>query len=178
MKLLAFAGSSSKKSINKQLVKYVSTLFEGFEVELLDLNDFEAPLISVDKLDEEGIPQVIQEFSKKIDAADMILLSLAEHNGAYSTAFKNLFDWLSLMKDRSVFQDKPIFLMSTSPGSRGGASVMEIAKNRFPFNGGNIIETFSLPSFGETFEDGKGIINETFKEELLNKIKLILQDLD
>lgn len=178
MKLLAFAGSNSSESINKQLVEYTVEFFKEFEVEILDLNDYEAPLISVDRLAENGIPQKIQDFASKIDEADMILLSLAEHNGAYTTAFKNLFDWLSLMENRTVFQNKPLFLMSTSPGARGGASVMEIAKNRFPFNGGNIIETFSLPSFGETFEKGKGITNETLKEELVNKIKLILQDLD
>lgn len=178
MKLLAFAGSSSKSSINKQLVEHVAEFFDGFEVEILDLNDFEAPLFSVDKLEKDGIPQVIQDFAAKIDSANMILLSLAEHNGAYSTAFKNLFDWLSLMKDRTVFQDKDIFLMSTSPGARGGASVMEIAKNRFPFNGGNVVETFSLPSFGETFEQGKGIINPTLKEEVVNKVKSVLQDIN
>ena len=176
MKILAFAGSSSKNSINKKLVTHVSTLFNESEIILLDLNDFEVAIVSEDRLNESGVPDKIKTLAQHIDDTDLILLSLAEHNGAYSTAFKNVFDWLSLMKDRTVFQDKPIFLMATSPGARGGASVIEIAKNRFPFNGGNIIETFSLPTFYDTFKEDVGITNETLQEELNNKVKIILQD--
>ncbi len=176
MKILAFAGSSSKNSINKKLVTHVSTLFNESEIILLDLNDFEVAIVSEDRLNESGVPDKIKTLAQHIDDTDLILLSLAEHNGAYSTAFKNVFDWLSLMKDRTVFQDKPIFLMATSPGARGGASVIELAKNRFPFNGGNIIETFSLPTFYDTFKEDVGITNETLQEELNNKVKIILQD--
>ena len=56
MKLLAFAASSSKKSINKRLVTYAASLLEGADVEGLDLNDFEMPLFSVDKEEELGHP--------------------------------------------------------------------------------------------------------------------------
>jgi chromate reductase len=41
MKIIAFAGSNSRNSINKKLVTYASTLFTGAQVEILDLNDFE-----------------------------------------------------------------------------------------------------------------------------------------
>jgi len=177
MNILAFAGSNSKNSINKKLVTYVASLFEGHQIQHLDLNDYEVAIVSEDRLEKEGIPTKIKEFAAHIDNADLILLSLAEHNGAYTTAFKNIFDWLSLMKDRTVFQNKPIFLMATSPGARGGVSVIEIAKNRFPFNGGKIIDTFSLPTFQDTFKENEGITNPTLQEELENKVKIILQDL-
>jgi len=49
MKLLAFAGSSSKHSINKQLATYAASLFTNVETEILDLNDYELPLFSVDR---------------------------------------------------------------------------------------------------------------------------------
>ena len=39
MKLLAFAASSSTKSINKQLATYAASLVQGAEVEILDIND-------------------------------------------------------------------------------------------------------------------------------------------
>ena len=42
-KIIAFAGSSSKTSINKQLVTYAANLFENASVEVLDLNDYEMP---------------------------------------------------------------------------------------------------------------------------------------
>ena len=43
-KILAFAGSNSSTSINKQLAKYASSLLKDVDVNLIDLNDFKAPL--------------------------------------------------------------------------------------------------------------------------------------
>jgi chromate reductase, NAD(P)H dehydrogenase (quinone) len=173
MRIIAFAGSTSKKSINKQLVEFAASYFIEEDLEILDLNDFEMPVFSVDKEAQNGIPKEAFTFSSKLEAADLVLISLAEHNGAYSAAFKNVLDWASRIPSKTVFHDKGIFLMATSPGPRGGSSVLEMAKNRFPFNGGNVLETFSLPSFSETFESGKGIRNETLKEELETKIEKI-----
>lgn len=178
MKVLAFAGSTSSESINKLLVEFAASQFAEHEVEMLDLNDFEMTIFSVDKEKHSGIPAQSILFSEAIDRSDLILLSLAEHNGAYSAAFKNIFDWVSRIPNRTVFANKPIFLMSTSPGPRGGSGVLEIAKNRFPFNGGVIINTFSLPSFFETFQKDKGIINETLNEEFQQKIHQIKQELE
>ena len=49
MKIIAFAGSTSTTSINKKLVTYVSSFFNEHEIEILDLNDFEVDVYSVDK---------------------------------------------------------------------------------------------------------------------------------
>ncbi|WP_310555385.1 NAD(P)H-dependent oxidoreductase, partial [Flavobacterium sp.] len=94
-KIIAFGASSSKTSINKQLATYAASLFENSSVEILDLNDYELPLFSVDKEKENGIPQQAHDFYTKLGTADLIVISFAEHNGAYSTAFKNIFDWIS-----------------------------------------------------------------------------------
>ena len=45
---MAFAGSNSKTSINKQLAKYAASLVENAEVTTLDLNDFELPVYGMD----------------------------------------------------------------------------------------------------------------------------------
>ena len=89
MKILALAGSNSKNSINKKLVSFAASLFINAEVNLLDLNDFEMPIYSIDREKENGIPELAQSFSTKIKEADLILISLAEHNGAYSVAFRS-----------------------------------------------------------------------------------------
>ena len=122
-KIIAFAGSSSKNSINKQLATYTAHLFENSEVEVLNLNDYEMPIYSVDKETETGIPQLAHDFYAKIGSADLLVISFAEHNGAYSTAFKNIFDWTSRINSKT-FQGKPTLLLATSPGPRGGSSVL------------------------------------------------------
>ena len=66
MKVIAFAATSSKNSINKKLVSFATSLLEGHEVEILDLNDFELPLFSVDREAELGKPSLAQAFVDKI----------------------------------------------------------------------------------------------------------------
>ena len=177
MKILGFAGSNSSASINKKLVKYVSSYFIDHEVEIIDLNVYEMPIYSMDRERDNGIPQLAYDFSQKIDSSDLLIVSLAENNSSYSAAFKNIYDWVSRIAQRKVFGHKPMLLMATSPGPRGGASVLELAKARFPGNGAELIDTFSLPSFKLNFDDEKGIINEELKVQLESKIKLVKEHL-
>ena len=173
MKILAFARSNSDVSINRKLVQFASGFFQNHEIEFLDLNDYEMPIYKNEREKENGIPQPALDFAKKIDEAELILISLAEHNGAYTVAFKNIFDWVSRIQGRKAFGDKPMFLMSTAPGKMGGANVLGIAEKRFPFNGGNVLDTFSLPFFYENFSEEKGIADEAKLVELKEKIEKI-----
>jgi hypothetical protein len=61
-------------------------------------------------------------------------------------------------------------LLSTSPGVRGGSTIFEIAKNRFPFQGADLKGSFSLPNFNDNFDIGKGIIINIELDEQLSKI--------
>lgn len=172
-KIIAFGASSSKNSINKQLATYAANLFENSKFEVLDLNDFELPVYSTDKEKETGIPQLANDFYTKLGSADLIIISFAEHNGSYSAAFKNIFDWTSRINSK-IFQEKPMLLLATSPGPRGASTVLEIAKNRFPFQGGIVKGSFSLPSFNDNFNAENGITNEDLKsqlKELVNSIE-------
>ena len=171
-KIIAFGGSSSKNSINKQLATYTANLFENVEVEILDLNDYEMPVFSVDKEKENGIHNLAHDFYTKIGTADFIVLSLAEHNGSYSSAFKNTLDWASRINAKT-FQQKPMFLLATSPGARGGAGVLDIATKRFPFQGAEVKGSFSLPAFYENFDVVNGIINPELKNQLLEIVNSI-----
>lgn len=173
MKILAFAGSNSSTSINKRFVSSVAKYYKEPDdtIEIVDLNDFEVPLFSVDREKQNGIPTLIREFSKKIDNADFLLISLAENNGNYTVAYKNIIDWLSRIKGRKVFNNKPIFLLATSDGRRGAQTVLDIATARIPFDGGVILETFSLPSFHENFAEGKGVITIQYRSQLETKVR-------
>jgi len=171
-KIVAFGASSSKSSINKQLAIYAAHQFENAAVEILDLNDYEMPIFSVDKEKDNGIHKLANDFYAKIGNADFIVISFAEHNGAYSSAFKNILDWTSRINAKT-FQEKPMLLLATSPSARGGSLVLEMAKNRFPFQAGIVKGSFSLPSFHDNFEVDNGIIHAEYKKQLLDIIKSI-----
>ncbi|MDI1305163.1 MAG: NAD(P)H-dependent oxidoreductase [bacterium] len=169
MKIIAFGGSPSKNSINKKLATYAANLFGNAEIEVLDLNDFQMPLFSVDIEVEIGQHELAKAFLAKIASADILVVSLAENNGNYSAAFKNVFDWCSRINGK-VFQEKPMLLMATSPGGRGGSSVLEIAKNAFPRYGAVIKATFSLPSFDANFDVENGKISNPELDKQLKEI--------
>jgi chromate reductase, NAD(P)H dehydrogenase (quinone) len=171
-KIIAFGASSSKNSINKQLATYTANQFRNAEVEVLDLNNFELSVYSTDKEKEEGIPQLANDFYTKLGSADLIIISFAEHNGSYSAAFKNIFDWSSRINSKT-FQEKPMLLLATSPGPRGASTILEIAKNRFPFQGGIVKGSFSLPSFNDNFNAESGITNEDLKSQLMEIVNSI-----
>lgn len=169
MKIVAFGASPSKNSINKKLASYAASLFKNAEVEVLDLNDYQMPIFTVDIEVEIGQHPIAQGFLDKIATADILVVSLAENNGNYSVAFKNIFDWCTRINGK-VFQGKPMLLMATSPGGRGGATVLEIAKNAFPRYGAEVKATFSLPSFNDNFDVEKGKISNADFDESLKKL--------
>ncbi len=168
--ILAMWGSNSSRSINGKLIAYASTLYSKVEVNVIDLKDYNMPLFGVDLEREKGHPKEAKELKKLIENCNGIMLSLAEHNGAYSAFFKNIFDWISRLEGK-VWDNKPIFLMGASDGKRGAKSVISIAENRFPFNGGKVIQTYSFPNFNDNFDDDKGIIDENLRVELKDLIQ-------
>lgn len=169
-KIIAFGGSNSKNSINKQFSHYTADLLQSADIMKLDLNDFVIPIYGIDLEKEKGIPEDAIRLTKLIKKADGAIISLAEHNGAYTAAFKSIFDWISRI-DPNAFETTPVLLLSTSPGGRAGASVMSIALDRFPRHGASIPAHFSLPSFYDNFKEGE-LVNEELKTELLEKVNL------
>ncbi|NUY79351.1 NAD(P)H-dependent oxidoreductase [Flavobacterium sp. MAH-1] len=176
MKIFAFSGSNSSTSINMQLVTYAVSLFEEPGTKSYCMKDFEMPLFGVDIEKEIGHHPKAQEFLDMIAAADLLVISLPENNGSYSSAFKNTFDWASrIMKD--VFQHKPTLLMATSPGQRGGKSVLELATSNLVRYGMDIREVFSLPLFYENFDiENHKIKNVALDLELREKVAKIKSD--
>ncbi|UTW63601.1 NAD(P)H-dependent oxidoreductase [bacterium SCSIO 12741] len=174
-KIVALGGSTSKTSINKKFATYVAHQLENTETEVVDLNDYELPLFSVDLEAEIGSPENAQRLNDVLDSADAIVLSLAEHNGSFPAAFKNAMDWVSRI-EMKLWRKKPMLLLSTSPGGRGGASVLATAKTLFPHAGANIIADFSLPSFHSNFSKN-GIQDEQLRGALEDKIRQFQQAL-
>jgi len=163
-KILAIGGSSSKNSINRSLAIYVAGLVKGAEVTTVDLNDFEMPIYSIDKEKKDGIPVQAKEFKCLIETHDAVVLSLAEHNGTYSAAFKNILDWSSRIQG-PLWGNTPMFLLSTSPGKRGGATVMQLASDYLPRMGAQIVAQYSLPSFRLNYSEENGLADsEVFND--------------
>ncbi len=152
-KILAFAGSNHKNSINHQLVEYTASLIDDVEVNVLDIRSWDVAMYSID-MDPDQTPEKITELISLIKASDGFIISSPEHNGGTPAFLKNIIDWLS-RRSKKVFDDKPMLLMSTSPGAGGGATNLKFLIHSLPYQGATIAASFSLPSFFDNFKDGK-----------------------
>ena len=117
------------------------------------------------------------DFFKKIGACDALIISFAEHNGNYSAAYKNLFDWVSRI-DAKVFQNKPLLILATSPGAGGASSVMGIAKSSAPHFNGDVKASVSVPSFYSNFDVEKNCIsNPDIQQQLTQAVNNLISNL-
>lgn len=175
MNILAFAATSSTKSINNQLVRYAASQLEDAEAEILNINDYELPLFSEDREDQLGQPEPAKEFLDKIGNSDAVIISFAEHNGSYTVAYKNIFDWASRINPK-VFQNKPMVLLATSPGPGGASSVLASATASAPYFDGVVKASLSVPSFYDNFDIEQGrITNDEINRQLLTAINSLLE---
>ncbi|WP_158969272.1 NADPH-dependent FMN reductase [Paraglaciecola sp. L3A3] len=165
MKILAFAASNSSQSINKALATYAAQLIDA-ETEIVDLNNYEMPIYSSDREEASGIPQLAKDFYAKISKADALVISFAEHNGSYSAAFKNIFDWVSRF-ERNLYQHKPMVLLATSPGPSGAKNVLAAAVASTPHFAGEVKGSFSIANFYDNFDMQAGELTDpAIKQEL------------
>jgi chromate reductase, NAD(P)H dehydrogenase (quinone) len=182
MKVFAFGASGSSTSVNQALALFAAKKLPSatpIELTTLDADDFDLPLFTSQKeqaLEQEGGNKAhpkAQAFLDKIQTADVVIVSFAEHNGNYSAAFKNLFDWSSRIEQK-IFQNKPTLLLATSPGARGGKSVLDIAEKSLPRFGAAVVGTLSIPSFFDAFDENMTMLRN---DELSFRMDTLLQDL-
>ena len=176
-KILTLGASSSSKSINKKFATYAAQNIDQADVTALDLNDFEMPIYSSDRENQSGIPDLAHRFKQHLRDADGIIISFAEHNGAYSAAFKNIMDWTSRI-DGGLWENKDMLLLSTSPGGRGGKTVLSLAVNSFPHMAAKTIHSFSLPAFHKNFSDTDGITDEELSTAFNKEVNAFTEQLN
>lgn len=155
MNILSFAATNSQQSINKRLVSHATHLLadrvgDAADVNIIDLNDYDMPIYSQERENASGIPAEAHRFFHQIRESDVMLIAFAEHNGTFTAAFKNLFDWASRI-DQQVFNNTPMLLLATSPGGRGGQNVLNSAGELLPHFGADVRGSFTLPTFHKHF---------------------------
>ncbi len=126
VKILAFAGSTRRDSLNKKLVAYAAELAreQGAQVTLIDLRDFPMPLYDGDLEEKSGPPEAADRLLQLMKEHDGLLLSSPEYNSSITAVLKNAIDWVSRPREGEpplvAFSGKVAALMSASPGGLGG----------------------------------------------------------
>ena len=126
VKILAFAGSTRKDSLNKKLVKIAAAgaSESGADVTLVDLRDFQMPLYDGDLEQQEGLPSNARKLKELMIAHHGFLISAPEYNSSISGVLKNTIDWTSRQSEGETplicYKGKVAGLVSASLGNLGG----------------------------------------------------------
>jgi NAD(P)H-dependent FMN reductase len=174
-KIASFSGSNSSDSINKKLSSYANILAKSHEIISLELEDFDAPIYSLDLEAKSGVPKNIKNLRQILLSVDGYLISCPEHNGSMPAFFKNIMDWISRCDDGSIFNDKPVMIMTASPGGRAGAGVIGHLSSIIPHLGAKSVHTFGLGKFHQSFDIKNTKITDSEKDkELKDKLNSFL----
>ncbi|OWU83218.1 hypothetical protein ATO6_20085 [Oceanicola sp. 22II-s10i] len=112
-------GSLRKAAFSGRLARSLSALAPSdLRVELLPSVGL-LPLYDQDILDEE-VPQAVTELAGLISKSDAFAIVSPEYNWSIPGVLKNALDWLSRLKPQPL-EDKPVILLTCSPGLLGGA---------------------------------------------------------
>ena len=145
----------------------------GPEVQVLNMANYPFPMYSEDYEKSKGFSNSLMELRDDIKNSEGLIISVNEHNSNPSAYFKNLIDWLSRL-ERTFMEGKKVLLMSASPGGRGAIGALGIAEKLITRFGGDVVATFSLPSFNQNFDPKEGIVDSDLAQEHQNALKEFL----
>ena len=128
------------------------------------------PIYSGERHEELGILEPAQRLFDKIGSVDAVIVSFAEHNGSYTAAWKNIYDWMSRI-DMAVYQGKKVAMFAVTPGPRGGGGVLGSAIPAAPFFGADLVGSLGIPMFYENFDAEAG---ELIDPDLRNRFEKTL----
>jgi NAD(P)H-dependent FMN reductase len=109
--VVAISGSLREGSFTNVALRYVLGAAEraGASTDLVDLQDFELPLLDPDAGDAGDAP----ELRERVGAADAIVLGTPVYHGSYSSVLKTALDYLS----REEFGEQTVGLLAVAGGS-------------------------------------------------------------
>jgi|TARA_R110000765_G_scaffold222003_1_gene326101 NAD(P)H-dependent FMN reductase len=171
-RIVAFTGSNNPASINEKLIKYIRKEFPNSGIEFVDLKKYNLPIYS-QEIEQRGIPDHAKKLFQLFASAEGFILASPEHNGLPTAFLKNTIDWLSRI-DQRFLGDKPILLLSTSPGATGGSTHLEILANLIPRWGGQLVGRFSLGSFQQNYNVDTKSLNNIKESYLLKSLVISL----
>ena len=162
-RILAFAGSARRDSLNKKLARVAAQAAReaGGEVTLIDLDDYAMPVYHGDLEAVEGMPQNAMRLRELFMTHDALLIASPENNSSVSSLLKNSIDWLSRDigdgkgpdSGYAPYTGKTAALFAASPGGFGGVRALPHLRQILSTLGVTVLPTqVAVPRAHEAFD--------------------------
>jgi NAD(P)H-dependent FMN reductase len=171
VKLLFFAGSARKQSLNKRLAKAAMVMAEehGAEGTFVDLKDYSMPVYCGDIEQEEGVPEAAQKLADIVRTQDGVFIASPEYNSTISPLLKNTLDWVSRLKvgggdgvpPQTPWHGRYYSIGATSQGAMGGVRGLQTLSQTL-INGFQLHvspKTVAVPKGGDVLLPEGGVSN-------------------
>jgi NAD(P)H-dependent FMN reductase len=171
MRLLAFAASLRRDSLNRKLIQVAADLAReaGLEVDLADFHEFDMPLYDADLQASSGFPTGAGELARRIESADGLMIASPEYNYSMPGTLKNAIDWVSRMKPMPL-SGKHGVLLAASASLVGG--IRGLWALRVPLEGLGVTlypGMFALAQAQQAFDE-RGKLKDPEVQERLAKM--------
>ena len=112
-------GSTRRGRQSAKVARFLESrmkLSQRIETEILDLLDYNFPMMEERLRLRDDAPSAVIEFSRKLSRAEAIVIVSPEYNNGYPGVLKNALDYLGPKE----YQRKPIGIVTVSGGGFGG----------------------------------------------------------
>jgi len=127
--LLGISGSLRRDAHSTGVLRALAqVLKDRVTLDVLCLNN--VPMYNAD-LDYHPLPEGVQALKQAISQADGIVVCSPEYNYGIPGVLKNAIDWASRPAFQSPLKNKPILIMTNSPGTSGGLRAQAQIRDAF-----------------------------------------------
>lgn len=180
-KILFFAGSARRESMNKKLARQACdmALEKGASATFVDLADYPMPIYDGDLEAEQGLPENASRLKQIFAEHQGLFIASPEYNGSFSPLLKNSLDWISRREDGNeprllAYTNKTAALAATAGGYFGGLRGLVPLRMLLGNLGVDVLgKQLAIPFYGEAF-DARGRL---VQEEALAQLSSLLDNL-
>ena len=178
-RLLGISGSLRSQSTNTAILRTLSSrLGNKAEMDLFALNDI--PLYNSD-LEAQALPVSVAALKEAITQADGLIICSPEYNYGTSGVLKNALDWASRPGFNSPLKNKPVLIMTSSPGVLGGVRAQSQLRETLSATLSRVIcsPQIVIPGVNQKIQNGSFSDETTIQfmivavNELIREIKLL-----
>jgi len=182
VRILCFAGSARRASLNKKLTRAAAEQAEkcSAAATLIDLADYPMPLYDGDLETESGIPDNARKLRDLFLAHHGIFIASPEYNAGYSPLIKNTLDWITRIKvegqgPQAPFKNRVFAIASASPGMYGGMRALPLLRHIMSTGYGALVlaEQMALAHADKAFDDDGAFVETrhgTMLERLMTRL--------